>query len=224
MTARPPDAARLPVFNACTIGPEPDGATPIADEDLDGLIPGFVATRADLNQVEFENIAKALPWAHRQARTLGTEGILDHGFLMTLHRRMFGDVWTWAGTQRRRLTNIGVEPHLITDQSRQVLDDARFWHAQRVFESDELAARLHGRLVGIHPFPNGNGRSTRMMADLYLVSIGRNPFTWGDSALAVDGSVRAGYIAALIRAVTTDEYVDLMRFARGRNPGRSAPV
>ncbi len=122
----PSDGEPSPRFNVDTIGPEPSGATPIEAEDLEGLIPDFVATRADLNQVEFENITKALPWAQRQARSLGTEGILDFGLMMTLHRRMFGDVWTWAGTQRRRVTNIGVEPSLIATQSRLLLDDAQF--------------------------------------------------------------------------------------------------
>lgn len=215
MTALSPDDEALPAFNARTIGPEPAGATPIADEDLEGLIPDFVATCADLNQVEFENIAKALPWARQQARTLATGGILDSGFMMNLHRRMFGDVWAWAGTQRRRVTNIGVEPHLIATQSRLLLDDAKFWHAQRVFGPDELAARIHCRLASIHPFPNGNGRSTRLMADLYLVSIGMDPFTWGGTTLDVDNSVRALYIAALIKAADTDDYVDLICFARG---------
>jgi len=95
-----PEEPLVARFNVRSIGPEPSGATPIEEEDLEGLIPDFVATRTDLNQVEFENITKALPWAQRQARTLGTEGILDYGFMLTLHRRMFGDVWTWAGTQR----------------------------------------------------------------------------------------------------------------------------
>ncbi len=203
-------------FNVDTIGPEPSGATPIEAEDLEGLIPDFVATRADLNQVEFENITKALPWAQRQARSLGTEGILDFGFMMTLHRRMFGDVWAWAGTQRRRVTNIGVEPSLIATQSRLLLDDAKFWHAKEVFEPDDLAARIHCRLVSIHPFRNGNGRCTRMMADLYLTAIGTQPFSWGRASLDVDGSSRGTYIAALVKAVTTDEYADLTRFARGR--------
>jgi len=175
-----------------------------------------VATRADLNQVEFENITKALPWAQRQARSLGTEGILDFGFMMTLHRRMFGDVWTWAGTQRRRVTNIGVEPSLIATQSRLLLDDARFWHAKKVFGPDDLAARIHCRLVSIHPFRNGNGRCTRMMADLYLTAIGAEPFSWGEASLDVDGSSRGTYIAALVKAATADEYADLARFARGK--------
>ncbi|MGH2831412.1 MAG: mobile mystery protein B, partial [Solirubrobacteraceae bacterium] len=201
-------------FTVRSIGPEPSGATPLQQEDLQGLIPDFVATRADLNQVEFENITRAIPWARRQALSFGAEGILDYGFMLTLHRRMFGDVWRWAGTQRSRVTNIGVQPHLIVTQSRLALDDAKFWHTQKVFTADELAARIHCRLVAVHPFPNGNGRATRMMADLYLTSIGTAPFTWGPANLDVDGSSRATYITALIKAAQTDEYQDLIRFAR----------
>jgi Fic-DOC domain mobile mystery protein B len=209
----------LPSFNIRTIGPEPAGATPLEEEDLEGLIPDFVATRADLNQVEFENIVRALPWARRQARALRTEGILDYGFMLSLHRRMFGDVWTWAGTQRWRATNIGVDPSLIVTQSRLLFDDAKLWHAQGVFGPDDLAARIHCRLVSIHPFRNGNGRCTRMMADLYLISIRAEPFSWGGADLDVDGSGRARYIAALIKAVDTGEYADLVRFARGQPDG-----
>jgi len=216
VTAVPPDEPPLASFNVRSIGPEPSGATPIEMEDLEGLIPDFVATRADLNQVEFENITKALPWADRQARVLGPTGILDYGFVLALHRRMFGDVWTWAGTQRQRVTNIGVEPHSIATQSRLVLDDATFWHTHAVFDPDELAARLHCRLVSVHPFQNGNGRCTRMMADLYLTSIGADPFTWGGTNLDVDGSGRATYIAALIKAADSNDYADLIRFARGQ--------
>ncbi len=211
----PPDGQPLPRFNSQTIGPEPSGATSIEPEDLEGLIPDFVATRADLNQVEFENITKAIPWAQQQARSLGAEGVLDYGFMLKLHRRMFGDVWTWAGTLRRRVTNVGIEPFLIATQSQLLLDDATFWHTQGVFGSDELAARIHCRLVSIHPFRNGNGRCTRMMADLYLDSIGAEPFLWGGANLDIDGSSRAAYIAALIKAANADEYEDLIRFARG---------
>jgi hypothetical protein len=82
----PPDEPPLPRFNMRTIGPEPSGATPLEEEDLEGLIPDFVATRADLNQVEFENITKALPWAGRQARSLGVEDILDYGFMLPICR------------------------------------------------------------------------------------------------------------------------------------------
>lgn len=186
------------------IGPEPTGATPLTAEDLEGLIPHFVATRADLNQVEFENIERAVPWAQRQARR-GPETVLSYAFMMALHRRMFGDVWRWAGTLRRRATSIGVSPHLVAAESQMRLDDALFWHTEAVYPPDELAARIHCRLVSVHPFPNGNGRCTRLMADLYLTAIGAEPFTWGSAA----------YIAALVKAARTGDYADLIRFARG---------
>jgi Fic-DOC domain mobile mystery protein B len=203
-----------PIFNLRTIGPEPSGATPLESEDLEGLIPDFVATRADLNIVEFENITKSLPWALRQARALGTEGVLAYGFMMDLHRHMFGDVWTWAGTPRRRDTSIGVAPQLVPSRSMHALDDAKYWHAEKVFDPDKLAARIHCRLVSVHPFVNGNGRCTRLMADLYLTSIGSKPFTWGGTNLDVDGSGREEYIAALVKAADTDDYTDLVQFAR----------
>ena len=205
---------QVSAFSLRTIGPEPPGATPLEPEDLEGLIPDFVATRADLNVVEFENITKALPWALRQARLLGTEGILAYGFMMDLHSHMFGDVWTWAGTPRRRETSIGVARQVVPFQSMHALDDAKYWHAEEVFAPDDLAARIHCRLVSIHPFVNGNGRCTRLMADLYLTAIGSRPFSWGGTNLDVDGSGRQEYIAALVKAAHSDDYADLVQFAR----------
>lgn len=202
-------------FHLRSIGPEPEGATPIEAEDLEGLIPYFVATRADVNQVEYENIAQALPWAIQQARLLGPLGLLEYPFAFALHQRMFGDVWTWAGTQRRRETNIGVPPHQIPTQVRQALDDARFWHEQDVLAVDERAARIHYRLVSVHPFPNGNGRCTRLIADLYLRSVGAVPFTWGTRTGRLDqeSESRKVYIAALERA-EADDCGSLVAFAR----------
>jgi Fic-DOC domain mobile mystery protein B len=210
----PPDGAPPLTFDVRTIGREP-AAAPLGGEDLLGLIPGFVATRADLEQVEFENINRALPWAELQARSLGPEGILEYGFLFTLHGRMFGDVWTWAGAQRSRATKVGVEPALIRTYCRLLFNDAKFWHDERVFGPDDLAARIHCRLLGIRPFRVGNGRCSRLMADLYLISTGREPFVWGGPAIDVDGSLRARYNEALTRAAESDDYVDLVRFARG---------
>jgi Fic-DOC domain mobile mystery protein B len=205
----------LPTFNLCTIGPEPSGATPLEPEDLDGLIPDFVATRADLDQVEFENVAAALPWAFDQANRLGSDGILEYGFVLALHRRMFRDVWTWAGELRERVTNIGVHPTQIVSDTIQALDDAKYWHEHKVYRPEELAVRVHCRLVGIHPFRNGNGRCTRMAGDLYLVSTGAQPLSWGGARLDVDGASRRTYIDALVKASNEGEYEDLLRFARG---------
>jgi Fic-DOC domain mobile mystery protein B len=199
------------------IGAEPDGATPIVAQDLEGLIPGFVATRADLNQVEYENIAASLPWAMRQVRRGGSARLFEYAFLFELHRHMFGDVWTWAGSQRRRTTNIGVAPDQIPTALRQAIDDARYWHEHSVHDVDHRAARMHHRLVAVHPFPNGNGRCTRLIADLYLQSIGARPFSWAAGRL--DGGsealrdVRRAYIAAL-ESAPADDCDALVAFAR----------
>ena len=203
----------IPPIGLGIFWPEPDGATPVEAEDLEGLIPTFVATRSDLDQVEYENIAEALPWATRQARRLGPIRLLERSFLFTLHRRMFGDVWTWAGTQRRRETNLGVAPHQIPTQVQQALDDARLWHERNVYSVDELAARIHYRLVSVHPFPNGNGRCTRLFADLYLVSVGAAPFSWGAGSPEMQAEARRTYIAALERA-GADACASLVAFAR----------
>ena len=199
------------------IGPEPPGATPSAAAVLEGLIPAVGATRADLDRVEYENILSALPWARRQARRLGPRGILDATFLFPLHARMFGDVWTWAGAPRRRQTNIGVPPHRIRTDVGQVFVDARYWHDHDIHAVDRRAALLHYRLVTVHPFPNGNGRCTRLMADLYLEAMGAPMFSWGDAA-QLDGAshARSTYIAALERAAF-DEGASLEAFARGRS-------
>ena len=201
-------------FNLRTIGPEPDRATPIAEEDLVDLIPEFVATRRDLNVVEFDNIAKTVPWALKQARNGGVERVLKYSFLFALHRRMFEDVWRWAGTQRQRVTNIGVEPSQIVTLTKQALDDGVWWHEHSTFDVDERAARIHHRLVAVHPFPNGNGRCTRLLADLYLTATSDPIFTWGaGSGLHDDGDVRRRYLDAL-HAADGDDYRPLVAFAR----------
>jgi Fic-DOC domain mobile mystery protein B len=211
-----PEGTNAPAsrFNFHPIGPEPDGATPLDDEDLADLIPAFVATRGDLNVVEFDNIAKAMPWALDLARRRGAEGVLDYSFLFRLHRRMFEDVWRWAGTQRRRGTNIGVDPAQIAERTKQALDDATWWHTNDTFTVDERAVRIHHRLVTVHPFPNGNGRCTRLVADLYLTATGHPIFTWGaGGTLDEDSDTRRRYLDAL-RAADADDHQPLVAFAR----------
>lgn len=203
-----------PTFRTHVIGDQPHGATPLDEDDLDGLIPSFVATRADLDLVEFENIVAALPWARGQVRRRGPTGVLTYGFLVDLHRRMFGEVWTWAGTVRLRATNIGADPAHIVTLTKQALDDATYWHENDTFAVDERAARIHRRLVAIHPFRNGNGRCTRLLADLYLTAVDAPPFTWGASALAAGSDdVRAQYLAALRRA-DDEDHGPLVAFGR----------
>jgi fido (protein-threonine AMPylation protein) len=63
---------------------------------------------------------------------------------------------------------------------------------------DQIAIRFHHRLVTIHPFPNGNGRHARLIADVLIEQLGKPCFSWGGSSSLVDASaLRQQYIAAL---------------------------
>ena len=190
------------------LDPIGSGQTELSDDDRNGLLPTYIATRADLFDAEQRNIVQALA---RRSPTV--DKLLDDKYLRDLHRAMFGNVWAWAGRYRKRETNIGIDPAQIPVAVRTLVDDARAWMQRESFEPDELAVRFHHRLVWIHPFPNGNGRHGRIAADLLVAGLGRTVFSWG-SALKVDTDhLRAEYLRALRRADDND-MTELLRFAR----------
>ena len=188
---------------------EPGDATPLDPEEREGLLQTWITYRSELNQAEQANIAAGLAWARRQRRP----DILTNTFIKRLHARMFGDVWAWAGDFRQTERNIGIDPIRIAIELRAVLDDVRYWVEHETFPPDEIAVRLHHRLVAVHPFPNGNGRTTRLLADLLAERLGRAPFTWGRTRLTDVGEVRARYIAAL-KAADGHDIRPLLAFAR----------
>jgi Fic-DOC domain mobile mystery protein B len=193
-------------------GEDATGATPLADEDLDGLIPTYIATRSDLNRAEQANIETATLWAFRRRALVSVDELLTVTFARDVHRRMFGDVWSWAGKHRLRETNVGIEPTQIPAATKSLLDDAAYWHDHLVYDATERAVRLHHRLVQVHPFRNGNGRHARFMADLYLHTQRRPRLTWGGAPLDFDNETRTKYIAAL-RAADSGEIAALLDFA-----------
>jgi Fic-DOC domain mobile mystery protein B len=185
-----------------------DDATPLAPEERQGLIPMHVAYRHELNELEQQNILDADAWALSRKRD-----VLDEGFLKRLHRRMFGRVWHWDGEYRTTERNIGVHPLQIPIDMRQILDDAKYWFAHNSYQPDELAVRLHHRLVLVHPFPNGNGRWSRLAADILITGLGDERFTWGRTSLQPAGKTRHAYINAL-HAADGHDIAALLAFAR----------
>lgn len=187
---------------------EPDDTTPLAPDEKQGLIPAHIAYRRELNEVEQENIARGQDWALARRRD-----ILDERFLKALHRHMFEDVWKWAGKFRTSERNLGVPPYQVAIDLRQLLDEARAWIAYNSYGADELVVRFHHRLVSIHPFPNGNGRHARLAADLLVMQLGGDRFSWGRVNLQAAGDVRRQYIAAL-HAADNHDIGPLLAFAR----------
>lgn len=188
---------------------EAEDATPLEPDERDGLLQSWITTRADLNVAEQDNIDAGAAWAFRQRRR--DTATVD--FAMTLHKRMFGNVWNWAGIYRQTERNIGIDPARVAQEMAQLFDDVRYWVGHETYLPDEIAVRLHHRLVFVHPFPNGNGRHARMMADLLIRRLGGPPFTWGGGSLADIGELRKSYIAAL-READCHNIEPLLEFAR----------
>lgn len=182
--------------------------TPLTAEERDQLIPSYISLRRELNQAEQVNIAGAAKWLAGRKRE-----VLNEAFLRQLHKRMFGQVWRWAGQYRITPRNIGIEAWRIASEMAQAIDDARYWVAQGTFGPDEIAVRFSHRLVAIHPFPNGNGRFSRLAGDLLAVQLGQPRLSWGRLNLVDPSASRAAYVAAL-RQADAHDLGPLIAFAR----------
>ncbi len=191
----------------------PSGATPIDPDELKDLIPDYISTMGELNQLEQSNIADGFVWAGKQ----DLDELLSVTFVLKLHENMFKQVWKWAGKTRKTSKNIGVMKENIMTDLGILIGNTKFWMEHKTFNNDEIAARFHHRLVQIHVFPNGNGRHARLMTDLLLQKLGENKFTWGTlgahTPLEVEGKTRSDYVAALKKA-DKDDFVDLIKFVK----------
>lgn len=188
----------------------PEGATPLDPDEARGLLLSHITTRAELDRWEQENITEAEAWAFRRA----PRDILTEGFLKRLHKRMFGHVWRWAGDYRSTGKNIGVPSWQIAAELRNLCSDATVWLQHGAWPPDEIAVRFHHRLTVIHPFPNGNGRHARLITDILLAHLLKQPrFTWGSGNLVNAGDCRQQYVNAL-RAADSHDYGPLLAFVR----------
>jgi Fic-DOC domain mobile mystery protein B len=193
-----------------TITATSDGNTPLSPEELIDLIPNL-ATKEELNEWERENILHAREWAVGD-RTNAVD-IASDEYVRKLHGKMFDQTWKWAGEYRRTEKNIGVPFHEIRERLMALFGDVRYWIENKTYSLDERAVRFHHRLVLIHPFPNGNGRHARLIADALAMKLGRPGFTWGSANLVEEGEARNKYLEA-IRAADNGDIQPLLKFAR----------
>jgi Fic-DOC domain mobile mystery protein B len=188
------------------------GATPLDPDEAAGLIPAHIATQNDLNMWEEANILQAEQWMGRVVR-LKKRTLLDEGFVRDLHHQMFNQTWRWSGTFRKSNKNIGVEWSQVATKLRNLLDNTQYQIGYAVASPDEIAIRMHHQMVWIHPFPNGNGRHSRLMADALAMYLGRPRFSWGAQSLVNESRTRDAYLQAL-RLADTGDLSALMVFAR----------
>lgn len=186
-----------------------DNSTPLTEEEKQELRAKWVTTRAELNELETQGIAEAEIWLLKKNK----KDILSENFIRTLHKKMFGNVWKWAGKFRTSERNIDVAPYEISSKLKILLDDTIFWIENKTYPEKEIAVRFHHRLVQIHPFPNGNGRISRLMADLIMRKQGKENLNWGTGNLTEISELRKRYIAALQEA-DKGNYTQLIEFVK----------
>lgn len=188
----------------------PPGATPLDPEDLKDLIP-TIAAQGDLNEFEARNIQRGGQWARGNARF--RNAFPSFATLIQLHRQMLGDTWRWAGKRRlKNGYNIGIDFAQIPEQVGALCGDVKYW-IEHGWLWPEVAVRFHHRLVQIHPFPNGNGRHSRLAADLVLEFNGQPRLAWGGGSLLEKSARRTEYIAALKEA-DGGSFDRLLKFAQ----------
>lgn len=193
------------------------GQTPLNDEQKAGLLLPL-STQAELNAAEANAIARARTWAMVRSRAFSSGQVLNEDWLKRLHKKMFESIWMWAGTYRRVDVNIGnVSWPQVPTAMQEALGDATFWIDHRDENNMpmvEVAVRIQHKFVVVHPFPNGNGRWSRLVADLIMRSQGAQQLSWGGGGtLGSHDEVRSSYLAAL-RAADGGDFQELITFAR----------
>jgi Fic-DOC domain mobile mystery protein B len=168
------------------------GETPIDPSDLKDR---SITTRKELSKAEALNIRKA------HIKYLGgsvTKRLapFDYTWLLRLHEEMFCDVWTWAGKLRHFNLNLGIKWDLISDQLYSLAQDIPFWVTSNM-PLVEQATRLHYRGVQIHPFSNGNGRWSRLLANIWLKRNKSPIVIWPEETIGQESVIRDNYIKAL---------------------------
>jgi Fic-DOC domain mobile mystery protein B len=189
-----------------------DGQTPLEEDEKSGLRIRLITNRGELDEYEQQNIEIAIQWI--LGRSFKPDAVFTETFIRNIHKRMYSEVWSWAGEFRKSQKTIGVDFWKISIELRKLLEDARYWYENNTYPPDEMALRFKHRIVSIHCFSNGNGRHSRLMADIIIEKLYEQAvFSWGAAKLSKSSDVRKEYLKA-VKAADTGDYSLLLAFAR----------
>ena len=154
----------------------------------------------DMNELELELLQRLYEEVlvkHLPNRALTVDD------LKTWHRRWLGNVFAWAGQER--LVNMGKDgfmfaasaqiPRLLADFERSCLNRWTPCHDMDADGLVEAIAITHVEFILIHPFREGNGRLSRLLADVMAVQSGREPLdysTWNADKPAYIQAIHQG--------------------------------
>ena len=176
-------------------GDELDGETPIPDRS--GLLLPEIKTRRQLSTAEAQNIQAAV-YKYLAAKPSRRLTPFSYPWCLKLHREMFGNVWAWAGGPRRIDLNFGIPWFHVPSQLANLFADLESWggHGTPLIEQASL---LHYRAVHVHPFLNGNGRWSRMLANIWLRRNDQPVINW-PAPMGVESPIRHQYLEAIRHA------------------------
>jgi len=180
-----------------------DDATPLDDVSGLKLPKDKVYSLKEIYEYEAHNIAKATI-KYLSAPPSKKEAPFTYEWVINLHKEMLGDVWDWAGKLRQIELSIGIKAYIVPIELKNLCDDIAYWDKNKTFDVFETATRIHHRAVQIHPFTNGNGRWSRMLANIYLRQHNKMPVRWQEDLLARENPKRSDYIKALKKADNGD--------------------
>lgn len=169
----------------------PYGETLLGHDELAALLPkareilGHSPTKLDVYQLEQEiytDVATSLVFEVLDS-SLTLAELLSERALRRIHQDLYSEIWAWAGIIRTSVVNIGVNPELIRSELRNSFDNMCYrWNHTGDWTPKELGIVSHAESVRIHPFLDGNGRSTRLLGDLvFLAAQEQTPlkiFSW----------------------------------------------
>jgi Fic-DOC domain mobile mystery protein B len=209
--------------NGPTVAPtpptSPDDSAPISDDEAEALMPGVrPRSRGEIDRLEHQGLFLTASSLLRRLDGGEDASFLwdDHKF-RAAHQKAFGGVWTWGGKYRSRDTNIGVDPPAIATSMRMLMNNARTWREHKVYGPAERALRFHAEVGRVHPFPNGNGRLSRVYAEAMLYSEDREiAWGWSRSQFAGVSIWRRRYIDELREAERANDFAGLVEFAQAR--------
>ncbi|MDO8494110.1 MAG: mobile mystery protein B [Deltaproteobacteria bacterium] len=171
-----------------------EGKTPL--DDLSGLLVP-ATNMEELNAFEFANINKAI-----QKYLLKTpsdkQAPFSYPWFFKVHKEMLGEVWSWAGQIRKSNKSIGIDKSQILEALKNLEHDFFYW--LKTMDPNEIAARLHHRLVWVHPFENGNGRWSRLITNIYFKKNALPLIHWPEKSLLEKTDTRKKYLQALREA------------------------
>ena len=189
-----------------------NGQTPIDENEKEGLLIETISTKGELDEFEQQNIEEAMQWVF--GRKFKAKYVFTEQFICNLHKRMYSNVWAWAGNFRTTDKNMGVSKFQIPIELKVLCEDALYWMEHNTYPTEEMALRFKHRIVSIHCFANGNGRHSRLMGDIIIEKIfGEEPFSWGGDSLSKECDTRSTYLLA-VKAADNGNYEPLIEFAR----------